>query len=151
MINYIILFVGIVILIISVVLIIFDRIKAEEIFFDIDIKEKQLKSIIKDAEEIITELNYTSYSIVKELEDRVDDLDKGIKTNISKNNELKEYEVERNCTNKPVFNISTSKYNKIFKYADEGLNIVEIAKLMDMGQGEIQLILSLKKENINYE
>lgn len=41
----------------------------------------------------------------------------------------------------------TGRYGEIYRMTDEGLPIDEIARRMNMGKGEIQLILSLREED----
>jgi DNA-binding NarL/FixJ family response regulator len=38
------------------------------------------------------------------------------------------------------------KQQTVFDYAAQGMSVTEIAKQMNIGQGEVMLILSLKKE-----
>lgn len=167
-------FIGIIVILMSAIIIFLDRIKGEDIYFNIDVKEQELRKVIEDAEEIVTELNFTSETIVKQIEDKIDLLNKhqnnidikankdskldnkGINTNtykyrkfnrdfVLKDNKQNHYAedkiLERNDANS--FN---SKHEKIVKYYRDGYSIEDIAKTENIGKGEVQLILSLRKD-----
>lgn len=51
-INYILLAVGILTVLSTVIMIILDKLKGDDMYFNIDVKEQELKKVIEDAEEI---------------------------------------------------------------------------------------------------
>jgi len=174
MINYITMFIGIIVILMSAIVIFLDRIKGEDIYFNIDFKEQELKKVVEDTDELIAELNFTSEAIVKQIEDRIALLNKhenniDVKANIDhkldnkgiyantykyrksnkdlvlKNNKDIHHSddkiIERNDGN-----IANSKHEKVIKYLKDGYSIEDIAKAENIGKGEIQLILSLRKD-----
>ena len=168
MINYVLLAFGIFAILAATILIFLDKLKGEDIYFNMDVKEQEIKKVIEDADKIISELNYTSEMVVKEIEEKLSSLRKDIK-DIS-NTAVSAPEVEKKDNTKaamPVV-IAASKKKKItndnvekespfdgklnlkqqevFDYASQGMSITDIAKKLNIGQGEVMLILSLKNE-----
>lgn len=183
-INYFLLAVGVLTVMAVVVLIFLDKLKGDDMYFNIDVKEQEIKKVIEDAEEILSELNFTSDVIVKEIEDKINNLNKVYR---SVNNSLailnsKQPDVEKPQVQQPVMQqpviqqeapvvekttvpvkfkpITMSSTGKsvlkeekpklkqemIYELADQGISVVDIAKKLNMGQGEVALILSLKNE-----
>ena len=174
-INYLLLAVGILTIMAAVIMIFLDKLKGEDMYFNIDVKEQEIKKVIEDAEEILSELNFTSDVIVKEIEEKINNLNRIYK---SVNNNLSQLNVRPMTVEQPVsHNIIThqpsqttvpvkfksltitptyrndtmeekqkSKQKVIYELADQGISIVDIAKKMNIGQGEVSLILSLKNE-----
>jgi DNA-binding NarL/FixJ family response regulator len=48
--------------------------------------------------------------------------------------------------NAPIDEVQNTKQEAIYELVSQGVSIVDIAKKMNIGQGEVALILSLKKE-----
>lgn len=179
-INYILLAVGILTLMAAVIMIFLDKLKGDDMYFNIDVKEQEIKKVIEDAEEILSELNFTSDVIVKEIEEKINNLNRIYR---SVNNSLaqlhtKPAPAEQVVSQQPVLQTQAqpviekttvpvkfkpmtitsqsksmpreekpkSKQQMIFELADQGFSVVDIAKQMNMGQGEVSLILSLKNE-----
>lgn len=173
-INYILMVIGTFIILISIILIFLDKLKGEDIYFNIDVKEQELKKVMEDAEEIITELNYTSEIVVKDIEEKIGALKDSYRSlekakatpaaveapapapkpelkpavSVTKKNRLvaeKKHEKEKLNESK-----LTPKQKAVFEYAAQGMNVTDIAKQMNIGQGEVLLILSLKN-GVTYE
>jgi len=167
-------FIGIIVVLISAIIIFLDRIKGEDLYFNIDFKEQELKKVIEDADELIAELNFTSETIVKQIEDKIDLLDKhqnniDIKANkdykfdnksiytntykyrkpiedsLLKDNKQKHH-VEGKIVEQSHNYNSNSKREKVIKYFKDGYSIEDIARSENIGKGEVQLILSLRKD-----
>lgn len=172
MINYITMFIGIIVVLISTIIIFLDRIKGEDIYFNIDFKEQELKKVIEDADELIAELNFTSEAIVKQIEDKIDLIDKhqnnidieahkdckfdnkGIYTykykKPSKGSILKDdkqkHHIKDKIKEQDHDNHFNDKHGKVIKHFKDGFSIEDIARAENMGKGEVQLILSLRKD-----
>lgn len=153
--NYLLLALGIFTILTAVILIFLDKLKGEDIYLNIDVKEHEIKKVIEDADEIISELNYTSEMVVKEIEERLISLREELK-NIddavasSKTTEKKKRTAptmaaskKKKMTNDEDLN---PKHKAVLDYASQGMSVTDIAKRMNIGQGEVMLILSLKNE-----
>ena len=57
--NYGIMAIGICVLVVAVTMIFLDKLKGEDLYFNMDMKEQQLKKVMEDADELIDEMNYT--------------------------------------------------------------------------------------------
>jgi hypothetical protein len=178
-INYILLAVGILTIMGVIILIFLDKLKGDDMYFNIDVKSQEIIKVIEDAEEILTELNYTADIIVKEIEEKVNNLNriyKSVNSNIEQqsariiapktvSNRIPEQQMNQALfekhilpvVNKPITMLSLkkdvpkeeklkSKQEVIYDLVSQGISIVDIAKKMNIGQGEVSLILSLKKE-----
>lgn len=167
MINYVLLAIGIFVVLAAAMLIFLDRVKGEDIYFDMDVKEQEIKKVIEDADEIISELNYTSEMVVKEIEEKLSKFRDELKDLNNAGTSLKNAETNNTPAAIPT-SFSPSKKKKIinddkekdkdaesklsqkeqsvFDYASQGMSVTEIAKRMNIGQGEVMLILSLKNE-----
>lgn len=166
--NYIILAIGVFTVLAATMLIFLDRLKGEDIYFNLDVKEQEIKKVIEDADDIIAELNYTSEMVVKEIEEKMRGLREDIKNlnaPASGNNppvveaaakNIKPPVVVTGKKKKVISDAAESegqadvklsqKQQAVFEYAAQGMSITEIAKNMNIGQGEVMLILSLKNE-----
>ena len=173
-INYALMIIGIFTVFIALTFIYLDKVKGEDIYFNLDVKEQEVKKVIEDAEEVITELNYTSEHIVKEMEETITKLrgyansasiptahppasapatalpqaEENIKKTtptlvVGKLNRLTASKKEKK---EEKVNRYTEKQRKVFECADQGLSITDIAKKLNMGHGEVALILSLKEK-----
>lgn len=175
-INYILLGIGILTVMAVVIMIFLDKLKGDDIYFNIDVKEQEIKKVIEDAEEILSELNFTSDVIVKEIEEKINNLNRvyrDVNNSISQVNtrpvveqqvpqpqSVSQPTIEKTIVPvkfKPITMTTTNKSSvkeekpktkqqMIFELADQGISIVDIAKQMNLGQGEVSLILSLKNE-----
>jgi DNA-binding NarL/FixJ family response regulator len=177
-INYILLAIGILTVMTLVIMIFLDKLKGDDLYFNIDVKEQEIKKVIDDAEEILSELNFTSDVIVKEIEEKINNLNtiyRSVNNSIAQLNtrSITEPQVPELVTqtesngpiekttvpvkfkpmtmtapNKNTANEEKSKSKRqlVFEMAEQGTSIVDIAKRMNMGQGEVSLILSLKNE-----
>ena len=132
---------------VSLFLIFSDKLKGEGLYFDLYVKEQEIRKAIAEADEIIDELKYTSEALVDQIEHSINEF----KTSID---EIKESEIENISTIKTVSddNIgkvvldksdSNKKTNMIYEYYNKGMDVAEIARLLDIGKGEVSLILSL--------
>lgn len=178
--NYILLAVGILTIMTVLIIIFLDKLKGEDLYFNIDVKEQEIKKVLEDAEEILSELNFTSDVIVKDIEEKVNNLNRIYKNaNISmEQHNTRAIAVEQAVPHKMMeeqpnqivlertiapmkykpMTISPIKRNTqkeepqkskqevIYDLFGQGISIVDIAKKMNIGQGEVSLILSLKKE-----
>ncbi|MFZ5352051.1 MAG: DUF6115 domain-containing protein [Bacillota bacterium] len=164
-INYVMMIIGILVIFAAFVMLLIDKLKGEDMYFNIDVKEQELKKVMEDAEEIISELNYISDVVVQEIEDKIKNLQHAyssikaapvvvqeVKPTIATIPvNIKTKPSEKSVKDKGVELKLTPKQQAVFDYANQGLNIVEIAKRLNMGQGEVKLILSLKNEGAQYE
>lgn len=168
MINYVLLAFGIFAILVAVIFIFLDKVKGEDIYFNMDVKEQEIKKVIEDADEIISELNYTSEMIVKEIEDKLkgfrDELNSLNNTSVSnppaekKDNapaaaqltavSAKKKKITNDDIDKDkIYDVKLNqKQQSVFDYASQGMSVTDIAKQMNIGQGEVMLILSLKNE-----
>lgn len=165
--NYVILAIGVFAVLAAVMLIFLDKLKGEDIYFNLDVKEQEIKRVMEDADEIISELNYTSEMVVKEIEDKI----RGMREDIRNlNTAVVNPPAAEAVVAKPVKttvaipakrkkiindaeekdNAADLKLNRkqqaVFEYASRGMSVIDIAKQMNIGQGEVMLILSLKNE-----
>ncbi len=168
MVNYVLLAFGIFVILAAAVLIFLDKVKGEDIYFSIDVKEQEIKKVIEDADEIISELNYTSEMVVKEIEEKLNGLRAELKSLSNTAVSIASADNKKNAAPVIIPGLATSRKRKvtndnaeksktpegklsqkqqtIFEYASQGMSVTEIAKQMNMGQGEVMLILSLKNE-----
>jgi DNA-binding NarL/FixJ family response regulator len=178
--NYLLLAVGILTILAVAIIIFLDKLKGEDIYFNIDAKEQELKKVIDDAEEILSELNFTSDVIVKDIEEKINNLNriyKSVSNNLEQHkfnalavteptlsevaeqpvnqiiyerpaapNKAKLMTISPKKADTPIDVVQGSKQEAIYELVNQGLSIVDIAKKMNIGQGEVALILSLKKE-----
>jgi DNA-binding NarL/FixJ family response regulator len=168
MINYVLLAFGIFAILAAAIFIFLDKIKGEDIYFNMDVKEQEIKKVIEDADEIISELNYTSEMIVREIEDKLrgfrDELTSLNNTSINNTAPEKKDNIpaavstvqlptkKKKITNDDIdkdkiYDVKLNqKQQSVFDYASQGMSVTDIAKQMNIGQGEVMLILSLKNE-----
>lgn len=192
MINYILLAIGFITVLTAIIMIFLDKLKGDDMYFNIDVKEQELKKVIDDAEEVLSELNFASDIIVKDIEDKINSFNQLYKSasnnlaHVSERPQMQEVQpvqqvqpvlpvqqpiqqhtpvVERTTVPvkfKPITAVSASKFQHkeeapkskqqmVQELADEGISIVDIAKKMNMGQGEVALILSLKNEESQHD
>lgn len=182
-------FIGIILVVISFIWIIYDRKKAYDYSKDVDNKKAELLVVMKDAEEMIEELNSISGYILdnmdsksNEIKDTLSSADEKIKEiklvaaaksehiknesikAVNENNtsgncrevigiqaiQLKNFTEEFNSLKnaKPKARaVGSSRYREVIKLSESGLGETEIAKKLNIGKGEIQLILGMNVEN----
>lgn len=168
-----IMFIGILLVLISLVLIAYDKKKYLEDEKRIDDKKEELLKIISDADLMIEELNRISDYVVSEVEKKSKEVENAIESmnekvkNVSKENNalINDNALETGRFSKGVgcaFNAEpsivksykkindkviavNSKHKEVIALAQRGFNETEIAKKLSMGKGEIQLILGLNK------
>ncbi len=165
--NYVLMAIGIFTILITSVLLFLDRIKGEDVYLSIDIKEQEIKKVIEDADEIISELNYTSEMVVKEIEEKLSSFRNELRSCESIGTSPPAAEKKDNAIVSPIA-VNPAKKKKItgddksndvdpegklsqkqqmvFDYASQGMSVTDIAKQMNIGQGEVMLILSLNNE-----
>lgn len=202
MINYILLAIGIITVLSAIIMIFLDKLKGDDMYFNLDVKEQELKKVMDDAEEVLSELNFASDIIVKDIEEKINSFNMMYKNASSNLNHIalvrptvpepqpvqqvqpvqaaqpmqpvqqaiqpekqQAPQIERTTVPvkfKPVTAVSASKIQQkeeqpkskqqmVQELAEQGISIVEIAKRMNMGQGEVSLILSLKNEEIQHD
>jgi len=171
MINYLLLAIGIFSILVSTILIFLDQLKGEDIYFNMDVKEQELKKVIEDADEIIAELNYTSEMVVKDIEEKL----MSFKEELRKLSSIPPVaagtvgfvpQIEKKEPSQSIINSKkrkriikdseenseaadsrlNAKQQAVFDYAAQGMSVTEIAKKLNIGQGEVMLILSLNNE-----
>lgn len=167
MINYVLLAVGVFVILAAAIMIFLDKVKGEDIYFSMDVKEQEIKKVIEDADEIISELNYTSEMIVHEIEEKISSFREELKNlnNTAANASPTDKKAaapaistvitankKKKITNdsSDIDNVLDEKLSQkqltVFEYASQGMSVTDIAKQMNIGQGEVMLILSLKNE-----
>lgn len=171
MINYVLLAIGIFTVLAASILIFLDKVRGEDIYFSIDVKEQEIKKVIEDADEIISELNYTSEMVVKEIEEKLEGLRTALRNITANTSEItpivdkSDYEIEVPPVNKAenrgrkkkitkddadkdkaIDGKLSTKQKAILNYAAQGMSVTDIAKKLNIGQGEVMLILSLNNE-----
>lgn len=158
-INYIFTIIGIGMIIISLFLIITEKIKGENIYYDLYAKEQDIRKAIDEANELISELIYTSETVVNEIEDHINNGAniKKVKENdndIVVENKEKEVpaanniniEVEIPKENKDIIEANRkTRIESILNMYNDKMSVDEIAKRLQMGKGEVALILSLNR------
>jgi hypothetical protein len=192
-------FIGIMLIVVSLIWIVFDRSKAYDTELRIDEKKAELVRIISDAEMMVEELNkFSDYVVTQigeknsEMSDRFKEFESLIDAmrleagccydNLKVHNEVignsypvsvKHTFIDANMTKRSdvVPEISeesyvpsvksgkgnsqtkvkdkvipiNSKHNEVIMLAQKGLNETEIARKLNMGKGEIQLILGVNR------
>ncbi len=126
---------------------------SKQIFLQQEEKYQELLYLYEIIEQKKKELSDISEASLKNKENIAVKLDKEIEEQDIL--ELKENIIEKKSEKKSDKNINEiiSKYDEIFELSRQGLSIVEIARKLNMGQGEVGLILDFKKrgEKVNNE
>lgn len=152
--------VGIILIIISLVL--NKETKKEEINFnlsEINKKQDELLKVIDEADSAIEQLNNISKNILEEQQDKYKELLYLYQIIDEKKEELskiwkKTTSLElKNDTSEVLvnkINLDNPKYVEIIEMYNKGIEIKQIAKQLNLGVGEINLVLELnKREGIN--
>lgn len=171
MVNYLLMALGIFMVLTATILIFLDKLKGEDIYFNLDVKEQEVKKVIEDADEIIAELNYTSEIVVKEIEEKLSSMRTAYR-NMNTAAEVTKPQPREIVAPPPVIPVMpiatvvrrkkitadiaekerpgsiklNPKQQAVFDCSARGMSVTEIAKQLNMGQGEVMLILSLKNE-----
>ncbi|MBR1444825.1 MAG: hypothetical protein IJ583_14985 [Firmicutes bacterium] len=121
--------------------------KKEENNTDADAIEMLLNKSVEEADSAMNELNGLSEEVFKEFEEKYNELlflyqmiedkksENSVDTKVSAKNR------------KRRFRYSNPKLQEIKSLAKEGLSVAEIAKKLNIGQGEVQLIMQLGKDS----
>lgn len=165
MVNYILFTIGMAVTIISFISLFFLKdSKSSDNLTDVDTimrERNKLMECIEVGEEIIHELNQISSNLIEKVDSKTADIDKLLgewderkeRANnlpIDSNNEIaEEKENESDSMDLPLpvereLN-DQDTLNRILKLKSSGYTISQIAKELDKGIGEVQLILQLKK------
>ena len=189
-----IIFIGIILIVVSLIWIVFDRKNAFDTELRMDEKKAELIRIIRDAEMMVEELNrFSDYVVTQigeknaEMNARFKEAEKFIETmrietasfqnlrnevigysnpidtnpRFSEINSVKKKDVEDEKPDEHVINSSknvkgvskvkekivslNNKHNEVITLANKGLNETEIARKLNIGKGEIQLILGVNR------
>ncbi|MGI6778685.1 MAG: DUF6115 domain-containing protein [Acetivibrionales bacterium] len=152
--------IGITLIILSLLWIVIDRKKSDNYEKRLDRKKYELSAIITDAEEMIEELNKFSEYIVTQIDMKNEELLKSLKNIEERLESLNEKSYNQNDRREPEQGISPKqsqtlesdkvipidgRFRRVLALAQDGLSHTEIAKNLNMGKGEIQLILGINK------
>lgn len=151
-INYLLTIVGIGMIIISLFLIASDKIRGERIYYDLYMKEQEIKKAIADAEEIVGELVYTSEVVISDIEEHISSMKQSYNSNEKEIGKLAADIDENRKPNKDVpVPAKTKKEKDILDLFSKGMNVDDIAKNLQIGKGEVSLTLSLNSGVKNNE
>lgn len=145
--NYFLTLIGLGMIMVSLFLIFSDKLKGEGMFFDLYVKEQEIRKAITEADEIIDELKYTSEALVDQIDHSIEEFKESV--NKIKENEINNINVQKVVSNESSKEVvkdkidSNKKINMIYEYYNKGMDVAEIARLLDIGKGEVSLILSL--------
>ena len=151
-INYLLTIVGIGMIIISLFLIASDKIRGERIYYDLYMKEQEIKKAIADAEEIVGELVYTSEVVISDIEEHISSMKQSYNNNEKEIGKRAADIDENRKPNKDVpVPAKTKKEKDILDLFSKGMNVDDIAKNLQIGKGEVSLTLSLNSGVKNNE
>ncbi|NLM44642.1 MAG: DUF2802 domain-containing protein [Clostridiales bacterium] len=160
-INYALTIIGVFFIILSLFLITSEKIKGNNIYNNLQVKEKEIRKAIEEAQEVISELVYTSQTIVDEIENYISSKRKLIKIDnynsivqikkeemesdelVNKSKTINENKEEYDENNKLEKRISN--YEEIKRLFNQGMTVDDIAKKLKIGKGEVKLIMSLNR------
>lgn len=165
-------FLGIVLVLFSLIWIIYDRKRSHNYEKRLDEKKEELIGVIDDAGNMIEEMNKFSDYIVNQMdlkseemwnnlrmaEKQIEALNRGIQSSIQSIQEIKPVSIRKAAGGEGINESSgtearnhekviplNSKYRNVVNLAERGMNSTDIAKQLNMGKGEVQLILELNK------
>ncbi|KNY28351.1 DUF6115 domain-containing protein [Pseudobacteroides cellulosolvens] len=179
-------FIGILLVILAFVWILYDRKKAYDYTKNVENMKAALLSVMKDAEEMIDELNRISGYIYDNLDSKTNEIQgillsvdekikelKSLPTQKSKaikdaaenrtegsnrevmgiqaiqlKNFTEEFNSLKNTKPKSRGIVANSRYKEVIKLSQSGMGETEIAKTLNIGKGEIQLILGMNSDNV---
>ena len=151
-INYLLTIVGIGMIIISLFLIASDKIRGERIYYDLYMKEQEIKKAIADAEEIVGELVYTSEVVISDIEEHISSMKQSYNNNEKEIGKRAADIDENRKPNKDVpVPAKTKKEKDLLDLFSKGMNVDDIAKNLQIGKGEVSLTLSLNSGVKNNE
>jgi len=137
-------------------------------------KEQEIKKILEDAEELVDELKYTSELVISDMEKKYGDIK--ISCEKLSSEARKQFEASKHpvmpiekpnivYSDQNLKQITQKKISKlvneedsgekkklstrqlaVLEMAARGMEVTEIAREMNMGQGEVSLILALRNE-----
>lgn len=142
-------------------------------YYRMEKKQKEVTELLETADEMINELNKFSDYIVRDVEDKANEvkqiineldsvveekkqkiqkqkdnlalLNSGATYNLQKNHVLPKLKRTEHKQEQRAIDLG-NKSMQILKLSGEGLDEAEIAKKLNIGRGEIQLVLGMKKE-----
>lgn len=115
---------------------------SQDVTSDLDQKLSELKELVQLADTKLAEASRTDTDtqfVDRPSEERRTDMEASTR---SPDPELQITVENENAPPPPI-----NRYQQIYKMADDGLPIADIARRVQMGKGEIQLILSLRKKD----
>lgn len=119
--------------------------------------QEEFEDFLKLVREIMDEYNAVFDFLISDLEKKIKKVDE-IQMNFRNIEDMFELYQERSAAffnkqkNEPrkeddFKQLEKKEYKKVFELAREGLDITEIAKKVDIGKGEVSLLLNLKQKN----
>lgn len=189
-------FIGIILVALSLVWIFYDRKKAYDYTKNVESMKAGLLGMMKDAEEMVEELNRISGYILENIDSKTDELKQTLLLADEKIKKMKSLPIEKNevkkekneakkentenkkegsCrevigiqaiqlknfteefnslkNSKPKsWNIAShSRYKEVVKLSQSGMGQTEIAKKLNMGKGEIELVLGMNSSNMTIQ
>ena len=155
--------IGILMTAIAMVWMVIERKKARDYRLETDERRYELQRVVEDAEQLLDELNNFSNYIVTRMEEKQQEVELVIqaadermdlfeqigdnlipevekKTSVMEAAPAIEPEISVTTTKKAYFNPLDEKRRQVIKLYKDGLDSTEIAKLLDIGKGEIELI-----------
>jgi DNA-binding NarL/FixJ family response regulator len=164
-----IIFIGIMLILVSLGMIAYDRKKGYDNSTKLIDKKEELETIISDADQMINEMNKFSDYIVTQMELKNEEMSTSLKMFEEKYNQLNTRNSQSNMestvvqpmavnansvisqVNKIQHKINekvvpiNNKYKRVIQLSEKGISNTEIAKSLNMGKGEVQLILEMNK------
>lgn len=162
-----IIFTGIMLMIVSLVMIAYDRKKAYDYSAKLSDKKEELEIVISDADQMINEMNKFSDYIVTQMELKNNEITTNLKVFEDKYNQLNNKIIESNIEDVIITDVAVNgssvenykihskskdkvipinnKYKRVIQMSRNGISDTEIAKSLNMGKGEVELILGMNK------
>lgn len=127
----------------------------DEFFIEAGQSIKLVKDAVKEADDAVEQLNSLTEDMLNEFDEKyqeliflyqlIDDM-KNLESNKDYNSDFYENNNDMKKDNKKYNNtINNPKLKEIIKLHEEGKNISEISKSLNIGQGEVKLIMELNK------
>lgn len=164
-----IIFIGIMLILVSLGMIAYDRKKGYDYSTKLIDKKEELEAIISDADQMINEMNKFSDYIVTQMELKNEEMSTSLKVFEEKYNQLNTRNSQSNMESTAVQQMAVNadsvisqvnkihhkinekvvpinnKYKRVIQLSEKGISDTEIAKSLNMGKGEVQLILEMNK------
>lgn len=125
-----------------------DKIEDTDNFYDIEAINELVNKLMEDADLAVNQINDLANDIFQEFEEKyqqmlflyqlIDDKIQSMESKVDK-------EVDNSYESSFDYNYSNPKLNEIKEMYQKGMSISEISKTLDMGQGEVKLIMELGK------